>query len=137
ASATDSRPFHADASLVKEAPPEEAGIVLAPGSFHPAPWPCARPNHHQGALMRVRSLAAAALVLAAVPALAVRSHAAPPAESWKIDSVHSNAIFRVKHMNVSYFWGRFNDVSGTITTGDKPSIDVAIKVESIDSNNAG
>ena len=35
------------------------------------------------------------------------------AESYKVDPVHSATVFRIKHGNVSYFWGRFNEDGGT------------------------
>ena len=34
------------------------------------------------------------------------------ADAFQVDTVHSSVQFRVKHMNVSYAYGRFNDVSG-------------------------
>src|SRR4051794_13574551 len=42
-----------------------------------------------------------ALAAAILPALA---HAA----NYKVDTVHSAVVFRVKHMNTSYAYGRFN-----------------------------
>ena len=82
----------------------------------------------------VLSLAGSILVLALLPAFAGQT-AAPAA--FKIDPVHSSVIFRVKHMNVSYFWGRFNDIAGTVAwDAAKPeasSFDVQIKTESVDS----
>ena len=37
------------------------------------------------------------------------------ADTFKADPVHSSVVFRVRHMNTSYAWGRFNDLSGTFT----------------------
>ena len=51
-------------------------------------------------------------------------HASAQAESehYKVDSVHSSVIFRVKHMDVSYSYGRFNEPQGTlILDADDPS----------------
>ena len=42
----------------------------------------------------------------ATPALA--------AESYKVDPVHTEVIFRVKHLETSWSFGRFNDFSGTL-----------------------
>jgi polyisoprenoid-binding protein YceI len=60
-------------------------------------------------------------------------------DTYKVDPVHSSVLFRVRHMNVSEFYGRFADVSGTVTVDDadpsKSSFDVSIKTESIDSFN--
>jgi polyisoprenoid-binding protein YceI len=61
-------------------------------------------------------------------------------ETYKIDSVHSSAIFRIKHLNTSYFYGRFNDISGTINwddaNPDAASFDIQIKTESIDTKDS-
>lgn len=62
------------------------------------------------------------------------------ADTYTIDPVHTSLLFRVKHMNVSEFYGRFADVSGTVTVDDsdpaKSSFNVNVKTESIDSFNA-
>lgn len=58
-------------------------------------------------------------------------------EAFRVDPVHSSLIFRVKHMDTSYIWGRFNQFSGTVDLGDAdPSFAVQIKVDSIDTANA-
>jgi len=58
-------------------------------------------------------------------------------QTFRVDPVHSSLLFRVKHMNTSYIWGRFNEFSGTANLDDaQPSIQVAIKVDSIDTGNA-
>ncbi len=58
-------------------------------------------------------------------------------ESYRVDPVHSSMLFRVKHMNTSYIWGRFNEYSGTANLdGADPSFAMQIKVDSIDTANA-
>ncbi|HTE06122.1 MAG TPA: YceI family protein, partial [Planctomycetota bacterium] len=93
--------------------------------------------------------AALVLLLAFVPQTKpapARTDAAPaavqgedPSGSYDIDPVHSSAVFRVKHMNVSWFYGRFNQVSGRIVLDtahpEKSSVEVTIPVASIDTNN--
>ena len=62
-------------------------------------------------------------------------------ESWKVDVVHSCALFRVRHMGAGFFWGRFNDVTGTISfdpaTPDALGMDISIDVDSVDSGHPG
>jgi polyisoprenoid-binding protein YceI len=54
-----------------------------------------------------------------------------------VDAVHSSVLFRIKHMNTSYAWGRFNDIQGTIDLdGPQPQVDVTVKVDSVDTANA-
>jgi polyisoprenoid-binding protein YceI len=59
--------------------------------------------------------------------------------TWKVDDVHSMAMFRVQHMGAGMFWGRFDDVSGTVTTtGSGPdaiAFDITIDPASISSGN--
>lgn len=61
-------------------------------------------------------------------------------DEYKVDAVHSSAIFRIKHMNVSYSYGRFNDISGTIKWDDEKlaesNLKVEVKVASIDTADA-
>ena len=88
---------------------------------------------------RMTLLTTGGITLAAALMPGLAAHNGAP-ETYKIDSVHSSAIFRIKHMNVSYFWGRFNDLSGRISwdpaNPDAADFDVQIKTESIDSKDA-
>lgn len=60
------------------------------------------------------------------------------ADSYKVDAVHSSVIFRIKHMSTSFFYGRFNEISGSFTLDDdaaKCKFEFELKVDSVDSNN--
>lgn len=63
---------------------------------------------------------------------------APLAGSYAVDGTHSSVIFRVKHMGLAPFYGRFNDISGTFDfdpeDASKLSVDVKIKADSVDTN---
>jgi polyisoprenoid-binding protein YceI len=65
--------------------------------------------------------------------------AAQAADTYQIDPVHSSVLFKVRHLNVTDFYGRFNDVSGTATldpsnaAGDALSLEV--KSDSVDTHN--
>ena len=75
--------------------------------------------------MRSRTLTVAALALPSlVAALALAPWQATPAATplpekaagtYTVDRVHSSCNFRVEHLAASMFWGRFDDVNGTIT----------------------
>lgn len=60
--------------------------------------------------------------------------------NYKIDAVHSSIVFRIKHQGVSYFYGRFNEFTGTFTlNADDPSksaFDVTVQATSVDSGNS-
>lgn len=46
---------------------------------------------------------------------ALLAAAQAPAATFQIDPVHSSVVFRVKHFGTSYVYGRFNQVSGTLS----------------------
>ncbi len=68
--------------------------------------------------------------------LACGAAPAAQADPFNVDAVHSSVLFRIKHMNTSYAWGRFNDISGTVDLeGPQAKIDVELVVDSIDTAN--
>ena len=62
---------------------------------------------------------------------------AQAAESFNVDNTHSTVFFRIKHMGVSYVYGRFNEVTGSFSIDDadaaKSSFNIEIKTASLDS----
>jgi len=67
----------------------------------------------------------------------VRSQQSSP-ESFTVDGVHSSVIFRINHLGVSAFLGRFNDVSGGFTWDkadpENASMRIEVATDSIDTN---
>jgi len=63
------------------------------------------------------------------------------ATTYKIDAVHSTAMFKVRHLGVSNFYGRFNELEGTFVfdpaNPDNSRFEVTIAVNSVDTNNKG
>ncbi|MCS7066724.1 MAG: YceI family protein [Fimbriimonadales bacterium] len=59
--------------------------------------------------------------------------------NYQVDPVHSFVIFRVKHMNTAYAYGRFNSFSGTIAVDEKnpanSSVEFEIDANSVDTGN--
>lgn len=56
-----------------------------------------------------------------------------PTGTWKLDTVHSNAGFSVRHMVVSTFRGRFEDVAASLEVGDDgATLTGVVKVDSIE-----
>src|SRR5690625_1667047 len=88
-------------------------------------------------MMKIRSaLALAALtvssaVVPAIPALA--------ADTYVPDVLHSNVVFKVKHSQISYSVGRFNDFDAKIEWDEQnpenSSVAFTIQTGSIDTNN--
>jgi polyisoprenoid-binding protein YceI len=54
------------------------------------------------------------------------------AESFKVDPVHSNVIFRIKHLDVSFFYARFKEITGTFNFDEPTGIAIEVKPESVD-----
>lgn len=58
------------------------------------------------------------------------------AEVFRLDPVHSMVLFRVHHQGAGQFWGRFNDVNGTVLyprdDSAAPEFDIEVGVKSID-----
>ena len=59
--------------------------------------------------------------------------------TYEIDTVHSMIIFRAKHNNVSYNYGRFNEFTGAITMDEtdtsKSTVEFEVKAASVDTGN--
>ena len=58
------------------------------------------------------------------------------ARTFAVDTVHSSVMFKVKHLNTSWFYGRFNTIKGAIAVGgDDSSVNLIIDAKSADSAN--
>lgn len=66
------------------------------------------------------------------------SPAAFAADTYEIDAVHSHAIYKIKHLNVGFQYGRFKEMKGMVIVDDKnpenSRVQVTIPTASIDSN---
>jgi polyisoprenoid-binding protein YceI len=86
---------------------------------------------------RFRSLTAA---VAALVVLAFSAAPALAADVYDLDGAHSSALFRVKHLNIGNFYGRFNNISGTISIDKEnlanSSVNLSIAADSVDTGNA-
>ena len=80
----------------------------------------------------------------AIPALfatlLVASAASADSADWAIDASHSHVGFSISHLVVSSVSGRFKDVTGKVMLEEadlsKSAVDVSIKVDSIDTDDA-
>lgn len=84
----------------------------------------------------VLALVGAAGFVGGMGAPRAETPAAPGA--WGVDPVHSSMVFRIKHMNTAYFYGTFNNVTGTINFDEaKPeasSLDLTVQIESVETH---
>jgi polyisoprenoid-binding protein YceI len=76
---------------------------------------------------------------AVILAVAIAAGAPALASSYDIDTAHSTVLFKIRHLGVADFYGRFNGVSGTFTFDPaeptKGSIDISVKADSVDTDN--
>ena len=65
---------------------------------------------------------------------------ASAADKFTLDPAHSAVVFKISHMGMSDFYGRFNDVSGSFVLdkehADKSTAEVKIKADSVDTHEA-
>ena len=70
--------------------------------------------------------------------LALMLAQAARADSMKVDPAHSFLLFQIKHMDVSYVWGRIAVASGTVALDDaNPSIEITAQADSVDTGVEG
>lgn len=58
---------------------------------------------------------------------------------YAVDPVHSSIVFRIKHLDTAYVYGRFNEMEGTVRLDpdnlEQSRIEIEVPAESIDTNN--
>ena len=68
------------------------------------------------------------------------SFPAAATETYEVDSVHSAAIFRIKHLGIAYVYGRFNDLSGSLKIDDETPansvVEIYAKTKNVDTFNS-
>lgn len=81
--------------------------------------------------MRPTALTALLTLFIALPLWA----AEPTSGTYKVDTGHSTTLFRIKHVGVAYFYGRFNLTTGQVTWNaedpSKSKIDVTVDANSV------
>lgn len=90
-------------------------------------------------VLALAALTAAGLSLAPGAQTSATASAATAQEggAYSVDPVHSSAVFRVVHMGLAPFYGRFNQVDGSFDLRDGGSMNIVIDAASVDTNNKG
>ena len=78
-------------------------------------------------------------VVAALFALAATATTVRAADNYKVDPVHSSVIFKIDHLGVAPFYGRFNNPTGTVTLdkedATKSAFTFEVKTENVQTGN--
>ncbi len=94
-----------------------------------------------GSAILLGGMAAAKPAPAAPAAPAATGTATAPTKGFKVDPVHASVVWGIRHKNAANFYGIFREISGSFNLDSanpaESFIDVSIKADSIDSNNAG
>jgi len=65
--------------------------------------------------------------------------AATKGDLFEVDPVHTTVIFKIQHMGVSNFYGRFDDASGSVSLDAadpaNDTFNIQVKADSLDTNN--
>lgn len=92
---------------------------------------------------RIAAVPALALVAFAgsvlMPTTTPQATAAAAAQSsgFSVDAGHSGVLFKILHLGVANFYGRFNGIDGTFDLTEGGSIDITIDANSVDTNSEG
>ncbi len=80
-----------------------------------------------------------AILLAGVFAFVLSFVPVRAADTYAVDPVHSTFLFKIKHMNTSFTYGRINASSGTLVVDEadpsKSSVELELKADSVDTTN--
>lgn len=89
----------------------------------------------------MKSLLLLPVLLAVALPVADRGTAVPCGDhDWAVDSGHSSVMFRVEHANVSWFYGSFDVIEGTVNLDPKApeagKVELTIPVDSVHTRDA-
>lgn len=122
-------------------PPRECRLATLATQAH-RPLPRKTIMSTKRILLGVAILAPLSLGTLALPGSTSREETlapAPEAVEYGVDATHSSAIFKVKHFGAAWFYGRFNEISGTLQVDEKNVADsyvmINIKGLSVDTKN--
>ena len=86
--------------------------------------------------MKTKHILIISLYVLIVGLLSVFSVSALAAETYKLDPAHTSVVFRVKHLDVAYFYGRFNGPTGSFVFDEsspaKSSIELQLNANNVD-----
>jgi polyisoprenoid-binding protein YceI len=86
--------------------------------------------------MKTRIVSTTVTIIMVLGLLAASSPLASAIDTYEVDSEHSAVVFRIKHLGITYVYGRFNELSGTLKIDDQTaansSVQISAKTASVD-----
>ncbi|MBW2172175.1 MAG: YceI family protein [Deltaproteobacteria bacterium] len=86
--------------------------------------------------MKTRIVSTTVTIIMVLGLLAASSPLASAIETYEVDPEHSAIVFRIKHLGITYVYGRFNDMSGTLKIDDQTpansSVQISAKAANVD-----
>lgn len=79
--------------------------------------------------MQIQSFAIRLIALFAVALMAAAAVPASAAEKYQVDTVHSYILFKIKHLDIGYSYGRFNGATGELTWDDANGTIAAVAMQ--------
>ncbi|MFY9941776.1 MAG: YceI family protein [Desulfobacterales bacterium] len=79
--------------------------------------------------MQIQSFATRLTALFAVALMAAAAVPASAAETYQVDTVHSYILFKIKHLDIGYSYGRFNGATGEVTWDDVNATIAAVAMQ--------
>jgi polyisoprenoid-binding protein YceI len=88
--------------------------------------------------MKTSMVSATITIIMVLGLLVTSSSLASAVETYAVDLEHSSITFRIKHLGITYVYGRFNDMSGVLKIDDQTPansfVQISAKTESVDTN---
>jgi len=86
--------------------------------------------------MKTRIVSTTITIIMVLGLLAASSSLATAMETYEVDPEHSAIVFRIKHLGITYVYGSFNELSGTLRIDDQApannSVQISAKTASVD-----
>jgi polyisoprenoid-binding protein YceI len=78
--------------------------------------------------MKRQSIFLTITIFVVLASLEVFSFPAAAIDTYEVDPDHSAVIFRIKHLDITYVYGRFNDLSGTLKIDDETPASSVVEI---------
>jgi len=87
-------------------------------------------------MTRMFAVASSLALVGAIAAFSTGASTSTAADTFTVDPVHSSILFKINHMGIAPFYGRFNKAEGSFVLDAEgaSSLDMTIDVDSVDTH---